>query len=180
MFFESWTAIGNALLTALIAYAALVLFLRMSGKRTLSKWNAFDLIVTVAFGSSLATVVLSAEVSLSEGIAAFAALVLLQFVVTALSVRSRRVERLVKAQPTLLVYRGTLRDDVMRRTRVTPTEIYAALRDRGIARVEDVGAVILETDGNFSVIQDLPDGPASTLENVVGFASEHRGGLHQA
>lgn len=84
----------------------MVLLLRVSGKRTLTKMNAFDLVVTVALGSTLATVLLTKSVALAEGLTAFVLLIFLQFVLTWLSVRSRAVSRLVKSEPTLLVYQG--------------------------------------------------------------------------
>ena len=56
MFFDSWTALGRVLLVGTLAYVALVAILRISGKRTLTKLNAFDLVVTVALGSTLATI----------------------------------------------------------------------------------------------------------------------------
>ena len=83
-----------------------LLLLRVSGKRTLTKMNAFDLVVTVALGSTLATVLLTKSVALAEGLTAFVLLIFLQFVLTWLSVRSRAVSRLVKSEPTLLVYQG--------------------------------------------------------------------------
>ena len=84
----------------------LLLLLRVSGKRTLTKMNAFDLVVTVALGSMLATVLLAKSVALAEGLTAFVLLIFLQFVLTWLSVRSRAGSRLVKSEPTLLVYQG--------------------------------------------------------------------------
>ena len=81
-----------------------LLLLRVSGKRTLTKINAFDLVVTVALGSTLATVLLTKSVALAEGLTAFVLLIFLQFVLIWLSVRSRAVSRLVKSEPTLLVY----------------------------------------------------------------------------
>ncbi len=62
-----------------LAYILLIVILRTSGKRTLSKLNAFDFVVTVALGSTLATVLLSKDVPLIEGVLAFAVLAILQF-----------------------------------------------------------------------------------------------------
>lgn len=87
MFFDSWQGLGRVVVVGILAYAALVFFLRVSGKRTLTKMNAFDLVVTVALGSTLATVLLSKDVALAEGLIAFAVLIALQFAVTWLSVR---------------------------------------------------------------------------------------------
>ncbi len=108
MFFDGWLGIGRVILVGVLAYLALIVLLRVSGKRTLSKMNAFDLVVTVALGSMLATVLLSSSVALLEGITAFALLILLQYVIAWLSVRSSAVSRLVKAEPALLAYNGRL------------------------------------------------------------------------
>ena len=88
-FFSSWTSIARVLLVGVAAYAGLLLLLllRVSGKRTLTKMNAFDLVVTVALGSTLATVLLTKSVALADGLAAFALLILLQYGLTWLSVR---------------------------------------------------------------------------------------------
>ena len=86
-FFSSWTSIARVLLVGVAAYAGLVLLLRVSGKRTLTKMNAFDLVVTVALGSTLATVLRTKSVALADGLAAFALLIFLQYGLTWLSVR---------------------------------------------------------------------------------------------
>jgi uncharacterized membrane protein YcaP (DUF421 family) len=61
MFFESGSTLLRMLVVGSLAYGALVLLLRFSGKRIPSKRNAFDVVVTVAFGSTLATALLSKD-----------------------------------------------------------------------------------------------------------------------
>ena len=78
MFFDTWSGLGRVLVVGTLAYAAVVVLLRVSGKRTLTKLNAFDLVVTVALGSTLATVLLSKNVALAEGVLAVALLISLQ------------------------------------------------------------------------------------------------------
>ncbi|WP_211234954.1 hypothetical protein, partial [Azohydromonas australica] len=119
MFFDGWMPLARILILGTLADLALVLLLRVTGKRTLSKLNAFDLIVTVALGSTLATVLLSKDVALAEGLTALALLVLLQGALTWLSVRSPRVSRLVKAEPSLLFLEGRFLQGAMKRERVT-------------------------------------------------------------
>ena len=84
---DSWTFILRVVIVGTLAYASLVMLLRISGKRTLTKLNAFDLVVTVALGSTLATILLNRNVSLVEGVLAFIVLLALQFCITWLSVR---------------------------------------------------------------------------------------------
>lgn len=168
MFFESWYGLLRVLVVGTIAYAALVLLLRVSGKRTLAKLNAFDLIVTVALGSTLATVLLSKSVALVEGLAAFALLAGLQYLVAWLSVRSTRFSGLVKSEPTLLVHHGRFLESAMRAQRVTRAEVRTALRSAGGADPEQVAAVVLETNGSLSVIQGASAaGAIGTLEGVI-------------
>jgi uncharacterized membrane protein YcaP (DUF421 family) len=106
MIFDSVGGLIRILVVAIVAYAALVTFLRISGKRTLPKMNAFDLVVTVALGSTLATVILSKDVALAEGLLALALLIALQWVVAWGSTRSQRVSELVKSEPQILYHRG--------------------------------------------------------------------------
>jgi uncharacterized membrane protein YcaP (DUF421 family) len=120
-----------------------VLILRVSGKRTLAKLNAFDLVVTVALGSTLATVLLSKSVALADGLLGFALLVGLQYAVAWLSVRSPRFGAVVKSEPSLLLHRGRFLEGAMRRQRVTQEEVVSALRSSGLARPEDAAAVVL-------------------------------------
>ena len=153
IFFDSWASLGRVILVGALAYGGLVLMLRVSGKRTLGKMNAFDLVVTVALGSTLATVLLNRSVPLAEGLAAFALLIGLQFVITWLSVRSDAVRDAVKSQPTVLVNRGRPLSDALKRQRVTMDEVQAALRQSGQADLDDRTSVVLETDGSISVMR---------------------------
>ena len=168
MLFDSWYDLLRILVVGVTAYAGLVFVLRITGKRTLSKMNAFDLVVTVAFGSTLASVLLSSDVSLSEGLFAFALLCALQYAVAWTSVRSDRFQGLIKADPTLLFFRGRFLEAMLRKERVTEEEIVAAVRAQGIASLTSVQAVVLETDGSFSVIAGAPDDAIDALRSVEG------------
>ncbi|MEQ9639099.1 MAG: DUF421 domain-containing protein [Alphaproteobacteria bacterium] len=168
MFFDSWYDLARILVVGIFAYAGLIGLLRLTGKRTLARMNAFDFIVTVAFGSTLATVLLSSEVSLAEGLLALGLLCGLQFAVAWASVRWEGFQDLVKAQPSLLFYRGRMIDERLRLERVTRDEILAAVRAQGHAGLEAVEAVVLETDGSFSVVAGAGDDAAGSLRNVRG------------
>ncbi|WP_437941682.1 DUF421 domain-containing protein [Sorangium sp. So ce341] len=156
MFFSNWHSLGRIVVVGGLAYVALIVLLRASGKRVLSKMNAFDLVVTIALGSTLATVMLSKSVALADGVLAFALLVLLQFLITWLSVRSKTVSQMVKAEPALLVHRGEVLPRALKQERVVEAELLAAARNHGLTSLSDVEAIILETDGSFSVIRRSP------------------------
>jgi uncharacterized membrane protein YcaP (DUF421 family) len=153
MLFGGWESLLRTLVVGVLAYVVLVVFLRLSGKRTLTKLNAFDLVVTVALGSTLATVLLSKDVELTDGALAFALLIGLQFAVTWSSVRARWVRQLVTGEPLMLLFRGECLPAAMRRARVTEDEVRAAVRSAGLASLGEVEAVVLETDGSLSVVR---------------------------
>jgi uncharacterized membrane protein YcaP (DUF421 family) len=163
LLFDDWQALVRTAVVGVLAYAALVFFLRVSGKRTLSKMNAFDFVVTVALGSTLATILLNEQVALAEGAFALALLIVLQFVVTWSSVRVRWVRAVMTGEPRMLLYRGEFLDAALRHERVTHEEIRSAVRSAGIASLRDVHAVVLETDGSFSIVRNDGSEDASAL-----------------
>jgi uncharacterized membrane protein YcaP (DUF421 family) len=167
VFFDTWVQVGRVIAMGTGGYVALLVIVRLSGKRTLAKLNAFDLVVTVALGSTLATILLSSEVSLAEGLGALAVLVAAQFVVAWSSARVGFVRRAVKAEPSLLALHGRLLEDRMRANRVTPGEVRQAVRATGSGGLEHVAAVVLETDGSMSVIRADSLGTASALADVA-------------
>jgi uncharacterized membrane protein YcaP (DUF421 family) len=170
MFFDSLDDLVRVLVVGVLAYAGVVVLLRVSGKRTLAKMNAFDLVVTVALGSTLATILLSADVSYLEGLLALCALVGLQFVAAWVSTRWVAARRLLKSEPVLLLREGRLLDGVLLSQRVTAGEVRQAVRSQGIGSLGDVTAVVLETDGSFSVVPRSKTGDGSALSDVAGRA----------
>ncbi|HSL43672.1 MAG TPA: YetF domain-containing protein [Anaerolineales bacterium] len=166
IFFDGWTGLIRTAVVGICAYTALLVLTRISGKRTLSKMNAFDLIVTVALGSTLATIFLSKDAALAEGVLALGLLIFLQFSITWLSVRSATVSRLVKAEPRLLFHKGEFLQSAMKTERVNKDELLQAMRSQGVSRLEQVEAVVLETDGSFSVVEKAGDGKSTVLPNV--------------
>jgi uncharacterized membrane protein YcaP (DUF421 family) len=164
---QSTDALVRSLILVVGSYVGLILILRLSGKRTLSKMNAFDLVVTVALGSTLATISLSRDTALFQGLFVLLMLILLQYVVAWLSVRSESFQQVIKATPRLLFHKGDFLASALRSERVTREEIFAAIRSQGLADLRQVGAVVLETDGTLSVLKKTEEVSRTTLEHVV-------------
>lgn len=163
IFFDSWQGILRTSIVGVLAYITLILIIRLAGKRVLSKMNAFDFIITIALGSMLATILLNKDVALAEGATALALLVGLQYLITWTSVRAPWVRKIVTGEPALLFYEGAFLESALRRERVTADEILASIREAGLSDLEQTTAVVLETDGSFSVIKNsLPAGHERT------------------
>lgn len=149
MFFQDAEDIARTLVVGVLAYVSLVIFLRISGKRTLAKLNAFDLVVTVALGSTLSAILLQESIALAEGLTALA--VLIGYLVTTLSIRWSGFAHLVRSEPTLLARDGQLCPKAMAEQRITEAESLSAIRASGGRSIDDVAFLVLESDGTFSV-----------------------------
>lgn len=166
MFFGTVTDILRVAITAIALYFLLILILRVSGKRTLSSMNTFDFIITVAIGTTLTSTILDRTIALTDGLTAFIVLIGLQFLISWVSSRSKRFSRLVKAKPKLLCYRGELLYDALKQERIVESEIMQSLRSNGYSSLKDADAVVLETNGNISVIGKLNKHEKSTLKDI--------------
>lgn len=152
MFVANLDGLLRVIVVTPLIYAALILFLRMAGKRSLASLNAFDMAVTVALGSLLASTAASAQIPLVEGMLAIAVLLALQWIVTRMSVASDSIRDLVRSTPRYLVRDGRFCIEAAEEERVTRAEVEEAMRKNGVGRFDRVAALVLETDGSFSVI----------------------------
>jgi uncharacterized membrane protein YcaP (DUF421 family) len=166
MLFDGWDPILRTVILGSLGYFALILILRVSGKRTLSKMNAFDFVITIALGSTFASLLISESVSLVQGVTALVVLVGLQWTVSSLYVRSRLVESVIKGNPQLLYWRGDFLDEALKRERVTHAEVQAAMRDSNVTDHRHAAAVI-ETDGSITVVDIEEQNSTIALENVT-------------
>ncbi len=166
LFFQSWESLGRITVITILAYISLIIILRITGKRTLSKMNAFDFIITIALGSSFATVALNKSIPLVDGVWLLFLLVILQFIITWLSVRISRFKKLITSQPSLLVYKGNILHGELKKHRVTIEELYVAARKKGIPDISGIDAVILETTGDLTIIETLDSKDVQTLSDV--------------
>ncbi|TDL96626.1 DUF421 domain-containing protein [Macrococcus carouselicus] len=152
LLFDGFDVIGRTVLIGIMAYIALIIILRIGGKRTLSKMNAYDMVVTVALGSTLSGIMTSKDITIAQGVTAFLTLVVLQYIFTKLSLKSEKFSSLIKSKPTLLFYNSEFMHDAMKRERILEIEVLQAIRSNSGSSIENVNAVILESDGSLSVL----------------------------
>jgi len=119
--------------------------------------NAFDFVVTIAIGTTLASTILDGSIALTDGLTALAVLIVLQFIISWLSSRSQKINRIAKSEPKLLCYKGDFIYDALKRERIVESEIMQSLRSKGYSSLEEADAVVLETNGNLSIINKLKD-----------------------
>ena len=175
-FFDGWQPLFKTALVGIAIYVSLVVLLRVSGKRTLSKMNAFDFVITVALGSILAATLTGSSMTYARGMTAFALLVGLQYLVTWLAVRSDSFADLIKGDPTILYYKGRYFREAMLRERVPEGEILNAIRQSGQGAPAEIAAVLLESNGELIVMNEVADDQTVTLQEAQNWPEVQRRG----
>lgn len=136
----------------MLAYVGLIFFLRVSGKRTLSQFNAFDLTVTIALGSMLSATILDRNLPLLQGLTGIGVLILLQTALAWLTNRFSWANWLVKSEPTPLVTDGVIDHAALNKVNISEDEVRAAMRQAHVGGPDAGLTVTLETNGTLSVI----------------------------
>lgn len=152
IFFSSWESLFRTGSIGILTYIALIFMLRITGNRTLSQMNSFDFIVTIALGSTFSSGMMDKSIPLTDTLLAFVVLIGLQWAIIKLSVKYQAMDNLVKSDPVLLFYRGRFYKEKMHKTRVTQEEILASIRQDGLSSLDQVEAVVLETNGKLSAV----------------------------
>jgi uncharacterized membrane protein YcaP (DUF421 family) len=164
IFFDSWESFFRTSIISVAAYIGLVLMLRLTGNRPLTQLNAFDFIVNVAIGSTLATVMLNKDVVLVDGLLAFAMLIGLQLTISYLSMKSPTFKDVTKTRSVLLFYDGEFLETGMEKELLSRDDLLQAVRSHGISSLDQVKAIILETNGKFSVIKN----DRQSIKSIIG------------
>ncbi|MBF0694680.1 MAG: DUF421 domain-containing protein [Flavobacterium sp.] len=152
LLFDSWETLLRVFILTVSGYFLLLLMLRVAGKRTVSKMNEFDFIVSVAVGSLLASLILGKDKPLADGLLALFLLILFQFILSWVSVRNKKIRMMVTGTPRLLAFKGVLLENEMKLERITKDDILAAIRHKGLRNISDADAVVMESSGELSVM----------------------------
>jgi uncharacterized membrane protein YcaP (DUF421 family) len=158
--FGGWDAIARIVVITTGGYIAMILVLRVGGWRRLTKMRLYDFIIAVTIGSAFGRMLTAREVGVVDAFVVFSVLVGLQH-------RSTHFARLVTPDPVLVYYRGTMMADSMKRARVREAELLQAARERGFGALNELEAVVLEPDGEFSVIATSKVGDGSAVRKVA-------------
>jgi len=145
-------------LRAGVVYAFLLVAFRLCGKRQLGQLTAFDLVVLLLISNVLQNAMIGNDNSLGGGIIGAITLLVLNSVVAYVTFRFKRMDRVVEHSPTVLVRHGRIMRDNLRRERLGPRDLRAALRHHGVISLRDIRYAFLEEDGRVSVVPRRPAG----------------------
>jgi uncharacterized membrane protein YcaP (DUF421 family) len=152
IFFVGWWPIVRVIVIGVVGYFTLLLALRASGPRSMARTNLFDIVIVASIGSVYGRILTAKDVTLVESLVAYLLVVSMPYAVSWLRARSQRVAAVIDTEPVLLYLGGRYMRRAMLKARVIERDLEAAARMRGMCTMADVEAVILEADGELSVL----------------------------
>lgn len=137
---------------AAIVYTAVLIGLRLMGKRELGQMTVFDLVVVLLLANAVQNAMVGADTSVQGGLVAAFVLLVINRVVAAARLHDGMWGRLLEGSPTVLVQEGKILDAAVRKEGLERAQIEMAMREHGVANVEDVRLAVMETDGSISIV----------------------------
>ena len=150
--FTLGTPVWDIVLRTIAVYLVIVVGLRLSGKREIGQMTVFDLVLLLLLANAVQNAMLGPDDSLLGGVIAAVVLLAINAAMARLRLRWPRLRRMVEGSPTLLVLRGKVIEEHLRREGLDQEILEAALREHGISDLEEVEMAVLEIDGSISVV----------------------------
>jgi uncharacterized membrane protein YcaP (DUF421 family) len=144
-----------------IVYTAVLLGLRLSGKREIGQMTPFDLVLILLIANAVQNAMIGNDNSLAGGLVAAGALIALNFSVGRAARKWMGFGRLLKGHASVLINRGVVVEEHLKREGIAQDELTAALREHGVGSLDDVRLAVLEVDGSISVLKNEDVSPAT-------------------
>jgi uncharacterized membrane protein YcaP (DUF421 family) len=148
--------IAEKILRPVIVYAALVVLLRVFGKRELAQLNPFDLVVLLSLSNTVQNAIIGEDNSVAGGLIGAVALLIVNYVVVRFMFKHRRLDQLLEGTPTRLIESGKVCEAGLARELLTVTELQTVAHRQGFARLEDIETCVLEPGGGFFIEGHTP------------------------
>ena len=140
------------LIRATIVYFFLIVILRITGKRQVGQMAPFDLVLLLVLSNAVQNSMNGGDNSITGGLISAATLVGLNWFVSWMTFRSKRLESIIEGRPVVLVHNGHIDQSAMRTAQLTIHELNSSLRASGISEMSEVRFAVLENNGHIAVI----------------------------
>jgi len=150
----TWNVLANVALRTTVVYLAVLIGLRLTGKRQLGQLSTFDFVLLLIIANAVQNAMVGPDTSLAGGLVAAGVLLFWHTVLDRIRRSSRAAARLLGGSAVLLIYRGRILHDHLTREHITADELLQALREHGVGSVDEVRLAALEPDGAVSVIRE--------------------------
>lgn len=138
---------------ALILFLVVFIVIRLMGKRELSKVQPFELAIIVMISDLASGPMSSRDMSTFSGIIPIIALLIIYIVVTLILQSSVKTEQVLCGRPSLIIFKGKLIEEEVKRQQLTIEEIMEQLREKDIFKIQDTAYALLETSGKLNAVK---------------------------
>ena len=142
------------IIRSLVVYLFIVTAIRIFGKREISQLSVIDLVFILLISNAVQNAMVGENVSLLGGVVAAGTLFIANYVLGEIFFRSKKLSNLIQGEPLLLIYKGKVVMEHLKKAKISDDELEAAIREHGVEKVEEVDLAVLERDGNISVLSN--------------------------
>jgi uncharacterized membrane protein YcaP (DUF421 family) len=135
-------------------YVFIIIALRLLGKTELAQLSITDLIFVLLISNAVQNAMVGSDTSLGGGLLAASVLFILNFVFKRLKFRFPLLRKVIEGEPVILIHKGIVLQKNCERNGITQDELLQAIREHGSDSIEEVDSLILEADGNISVVSN--------------------------
>jgi uncharacterized membrane protein YcaP (DUF421 family) len=146
--------LGNVVLRTVCVYVFILVGFRLSGKREVGQLAPFDFALILLIANAVQNAMVGPDTSLLGGVTSATVLLLLNYALGIWAARNRKVERLLRGQAHILVWRGHVYERALHQEHLTHEELLQALRENGCSTAGACRLAVLECDGTISVIPE--------------------------
>lgn len=161
----------DIVLRATVMFVFIFVLLRLTGKRELGEMTPFDFVMLVVIGDLIQQGVTHNDFSVTGGMLAVTTFAFWGLVLSYFSNKSKRAEKILDGEPTVIVRGGAILEENLKRNRMTRDELESEMRLAGIAHISGVAWAILETNGKISFIPadgEQPPNPPASDQGAAG------------
>jgi uncharacterized membrane protein YcaP (DUF421 family) len=140
------------ILSCVSIYIFIIVAIRLFGKNELSQLSVIDLVFILLISNAVQNAMVGTDSSLGGGVVAATSLFVVNYLFKGIMYRFPKLNKLIQGEPLLLIYNGKINTKNVTKAKISIEEIMEAIREHGVAVVEQVDLAILEVDGNISVM----------------------------
>lgn len=137
---------------AIVLYIIVLIVMRLMGKREIGQLQPFELAISIMIADLASLPMTETGVPISNGIIPILGLLVMHLVISMLNMKSTKIRKIICGKPSILIFRGKIDEEVLKRERFTINELEERLRDNNIFNIGDVEYAVLETSGQVTVI----------------------------
>lgn len=149
---------------SIVIYIIVLIVMRLMGKREIGQMQPFELAISIMIADLASIPMTDIGIPISNGIIPILGLLIMHLIISVLNLKSSKIRELICGKPTILIYKGKIDEQQLKKERFTLNELEEKLRSNNVTNLGDVEYAILETSGDISVLEK-PNKRAATPED---------------